>query len=105
MPCSLARMLSMSTQTSNTAILSPAIFDSQVPELTGEWVEHPDASYSGLYDPLEHCPGFAMDFTCARPYEPAAANPELHAREFRQVPASPVLASRGPSLALCTTTS
>jgi len=68
-------------------------------------VEHPDANYSGLYDPLEHCPGFAMDFTCAKPYEPAAPNPELHAREFRQVPASPVLAMRGYSHALYTTTS
>ena len=75
-----------------------------MPELTGEWVEHPDANYSGLYDPLEHCPGFAMDFTCARPYEPAAPNPELHAREFRQVPASPVLALRGYCLAPYTTT-
>jgi len=57
----------------------------QVPVLTGEWVDHPDANHTGLYDPAAQCPEFAKDFVCGQPYEPARPDPGLYAREFRKV--------------------
>lgn len=56
-----------------------------MPNVTGAWVDHPSAEHMGAYDPRTDCPEWAEDFNCLRPYPPAQPNPELAAREFRQV--------------------
>lgn len=67
----------------------PALFNCRVFCLSAcplsEWVDHPDANHTGLYDPAAQCPEFAKDFVCGQPYEPARPDPGLYAREFRKV--------------------
>ena len=57
----------------------------QIPELTGTWVDHPDDTYRGMYDPLTRCPRFAADFNCVKPYAPVRYNGTLYTEEFRKV--------------------
>lgn len=48
-------------------------------------MDHPIAGYTGLYDVGKDCPEYAKDFDCRAPNDPADANPELAAKEYRKV--------------------
>lgn len=56
-----------------------------MPLLTGEWADHPDANFSGYTDLYATCPRFAQEFSCKHPGGSGTPNPELWARESRQV--------------------
>lgn len=57
----------------------------QLPQFQGEWVDHPDAAYSGLYTQEKDCPAWGHDFDCTKGATSADRNPDLIAKEYRKV--------------------
>lgn len=43
------------------------------------------AGHTGLYDMQRDCPDYAVDFDCCKPNDPADANLDLAAKEYRKV--------------------
>ena len=57
----------------------------QLSELTGQWVDHPNASWMGYYDMTADCPGFVHDYDCRHPPPSEHVDPALIQQEYRKV--------------------
>ncbi|CAL5228102.1 g11175 [Coccomyxa viridis] len=57
----------------------------QLPKLTGEWVDHPDPQYRGIYSQKEQCPAWGQDFNCIDANSPEEKKPKLIAKEYRKI--------------------
>ncbi|CAL8469667.1 g9208 [Coccomyxa elongata] len=57
----------------------------QLPKFTGDWVDHPDADYRGIYNQASECPAWAYDFDCIAEDSPEDRKPALLAHEYRKV--------------------
>jgi hypothetical protein len=57
----------------------------QLPQFQGEWVDHPDPAYSGLYMQEKDCPAWGHDFDCSKGATSADRKPDLVAKEYRKV--------------------
>ena len=57
----------------------------QLPQFTGEWVDHPDPAYAGLYKQEQDCPAWGRDFDCSKAATAANQTMGLVVREYRKV--------------------